>query len=216
MAGAPLPRRSEIRSALLDCAGWFGGIAVFSAIVNLLYLTGSLYMLQVYDRVLTSRSVETLIGLSLIVLGAFVFQGLLDSLRSRMLARIGARFDELLAPRVFQLAATSSSRNLRETEASPVRDLDQVRNFLSGMGPTALFDMPFLLIFLAVTFMLHPWLGWLTVFGGVVIVALTFLTEWRSRSPALTLTEMSASARASSTRRGATLRPQRHSAWCLR
>lgn len=184
-------RSPEVGAALRSCAGWLGGVALFSGLVNILYLTGSLYMLQVYDRVLTSRSVSTLVALSLIVLAAFLLQGTLDGLRTRMLARIGARFDETLARRVFQIVADLPLKGVRGAEVvAPVRDLDQVRGFLSGPGPTALFDMPFMPIFLCVTFLLHPWLGWLTAGGAIVIVALTLLTEWRSRQPARALAEI--------------------------
>ncbi len=185
-------RSPEVRRAFVACRRWFGGVAVFSALVNILYLTGSLYMLQVYDRVLTSRSVPTLVALSAIVLAAFLLQGVLDGLRTRMLARIGARFDELLAPRVYQVVAELPLKGVRGSEVvAPVRDLDQVRGFLSGLGPTALFDMPFMPIFLIVTFLLHPWLGWLTVCGAVVIIGLTLQTERRSQPPARALAEVS-------------------------
>lgn len=186
-------RSPEVWRTFSTCARWFGGVALFSALVNILYLTGSLYMLQVYDRVLTSRSVQTLIALSLIALAAFLLQGLLDGLRARMLARIGAHFDALLAPRVYQVVAELPLKGLRGAEIiAPVRDLDQVRSFLSGLGPTALFDMPFMPIFLIVTFLLHPWLGWLTVCGAIVIVGLTLFTERRSQPPARAIAEISA------------------------
>ena len=186
-------RRSELSNAFRACYPWFGIVAVFSAIVNILYLTGSIYMLQVYDRVLSSRSVATLVALSLIVVAAFVLQGLLDSLRGRMLARIGARFDEVMSPRIFHLVATLPLRGSRGAEAqAPVRDLDQIRGFLSGLGPTALFDMPFLPLFLVVTFILHPWLGWLTVGGAAIIVLLTLMAETRSQEPAKALAEIGA------------------------
>lgn len=196
----------EIWQVLRSCRLWLGTVAVFSGLVNLLYLTGSLYMLQVYDRVLASRSVATLVGLSLIVLAAFVVQGMLDGLRSRMLARIGARFDEIMAPRIYQIVAEAPLLGMRGSEiGAPVRDLDRIRAFLSGMGPTALFDMPFLPIFLAVTFLMHPWLGWLVVAGGVVIVGLTLTIEARSRPPARALAEIGArrSALVETTRRNA-------------
>src|SRR5829696_20446 len=109
------PGRSEILAAL------------FSAVVNLLALTGSIYMLQVYDRVLSSRSIPTLIGLSLITLAAFSLSGGLDMLRSRMLARIGARFDELLSHRVFDLVATMPLKGAKQAESmQPIRDLDTI------------------------------------------------------------------------------------------
>ena len=156
-------------------------------------LTGSLYMLQIYDRVLSSRSVSTLIGISLIVLAAYILQGKLDSIRSKMLARIGAWFDEMLASRVFDLVATMPLKGAKPSESlQPVRDLDQIRNFLSGMGPTALFDMPFMPIFFIGCFIIHPWLGWLSVCGGIVIIVLTLYTDARSRAPMYDLTRSAA------------------------
>jgi len=177
---------SEVSDALKACIPSFGGVAVFSAVVNILALTGSLYMLQVYDRVLSSQSVPTLVGLSLLALAAYVLSGGLDSIRGKMLSRIGARFDESLARRVFDLVATMPLKGARSSEShQPIRDIDQIRNFLSGMGPTALFDMPFMPLFLAGCFLIHPWLGWLSTFGGAVIIALTLYIDAKSKAPAL-------------------------------
>jgi ATP-binding cassette subfamily C protein len=184
-------RSLEPAAALRSCRPWFIAVAVFSGVVNLLYLTGSIYMMQVYDRVLSSRSIATLVALSLIVLAAFLLQGALDMLRMRMLARIGARFDEILAPRVYDIIAQLPLKGIRGAEIiTPVRDLDLIRGFLSGLGPTALFDFPFMPIFLCVAFLLHPWLGWLTVAGGLVIIGLTLLTEQRSQGPARDVAEI--------------------------
>jgi ATP-binding cassette subfamily C protein len=158
---------------------------VFSGCINLLMLSGSFYMLQLYDRVLNSRSVPTLIGLSLLLLAAYALQGVLDAIRVRMLARIGARFDEQVTP--FSFAATQRLPLLGvrpEQALQPIRDLDQIRGFLASLGPTALFDMPWMPLFFAGCFLLHPWLGWLTVAGGVVILLLTLLTELSSRAAA--------------------------------
>jgi ATP-binding cassette, subfamily C, bacterial PrsD len=184
-------RSTEPREALRRCLPWFVGIAVFSACVNVLYLTSTMYMLQVYDRVLSSRSVPTLIGISLIVLAAFLLQGGLDALRGRMLARVGARFDALLAPRTFDIVTRLPLTGLPRSELmQPVRDLDQVRGFLSGLGPTAFLDMPFMPLFLVGCFLLHPYLGLLALGGGVVIVALTLTTEWVSKRPLTKLGEI--------------------------
>ena len=175
---------TEVYDALKSCFPSFTGVAVFSAVVNILALTGSLYMLQVYDRVLSSRSIPTLIGLSLITLAAYALSGGLDMLRGKMLARIGARFDEQLSTRVFDLVSTMPLKGARQAESmQPIRDLDTIRGFLSSLGPTALFDMPFMPIFLIGCFIIHPWLGWLAVFGGIVILLFTLLTEARSRAP---------------------------------
>jgi ATP-binding cassette subfamily C protein len=184
---------TEVADAFKACRSSFVGVAVFSAIVNLLALTGSLYMLQIYDRVLSSKSISTLVGLSLITLAAYVLSGGLDTIRSKMLARIGARFDEQLARRIFDLVATMPLKGAKASESlQPVRDLDQIRGFLSGMGPTALFDMPFMPIFFIACFIIHPWLGWFSIVGGVVIVLLTLYTEAKSRGPMYDLTRSGA------------------------
>jgi len=173
---------SPVARALSSCRSAFITVGAFSAIINLLMLSGSLYMLQVYDRVLSSRSVPTLIGLSLLLLVAYALQGFLDAIRVRMLARIGARFDEQVSPAAFGAARRLSLIGKRTEEAlQPIRDLDQIRGFLSSMGPTALFDMPWMPLFFAGCFLLHPWLGWLALGGGVIIVALTWATELASR-----------------------------------
>ncbi|MBS9477707.1 type I secretion system permease/ATPase [Ancylobacter radicis] len=174
---------SPVSRALSDCRGAFVAVGAFSAVINLLMLAGSLYMLQVYDRVLSSRSVPTLIGLSVLLLIAYALQGFLDAVRVKMLARIGARFDEQVSPAAFGAARRLSLAGRRAEEAlQPVRDLDQIRAFLSSLGPTALFDMPWMPLFFAGCFLLHPWLGALALVGGVVIVALTWATERASRA----------------------------------
>jgi ATP-binding cassette, subfamily C, bacterial PrsD len=184
---------TEVHDALKVCFPSFTGVALFSAVVNILALTGSLYMLQVYDRVLSSRSVPTLIGLSLITLAAYALSGGLDMLRGKMLARIGARFDEQLSTRVFDLVSTMPLKGAKQAESmQPIRDLDTIRGFLSSLGPTALFDMPFMPIFLLGCFLIHPWLGVMSVVGGVVIVILTIYTDAKSKGPSYEMTKSSA------------------------
>ena len=171
--------------------GAFAGVAVFSGCINVLMLTGSIYMLQVYDRVLSSRSIPTLIGISLIVLAAFVIQGILDAVRSRMLARIGAQFDHNLSPTVFDMMRTLPLRGARSDQAMQgVRDLDAVRGFLTSTGPTAFFDMPFMPLFFIGCFVLHPWVGVLALIGGLVIVGLTLWTERRTKQATQALTSV--------------------------
>lgn len=184
---------TEVYDAFKTCSPSFIGVFIFSAIVNFLALTGSLYMLQVYDRVISSKSVSTLIGLSLICLAAYILYGGLDTIRAKMLGRIGARFDELLARRIFDLVATMPLKGAKPSESmQPVRDLDQIRGFLSSMGPTALFDMPFMPIFFIGCFLIHPWLGIFSMCGGVVIVLLTLYTEGKSRGPMMEMTKSGA------------------------
>jgi len=184
---------TEVQDALKSCFPSFRSVAVFSAVVNILALTGSIYMLQIYDRVLSSRSIPTLIGLSLITLAAYTLSGGLDMLRGRMLARIGARFDEILAPRVFDLVATMPLKGAKPSESmQPIRDVDTIRGFLSGLGPTALFDMPFMPIFLIGCFMIHPWIGVFSVIGGVCIIMLTIYTDAKSKAPSYEVTKSGA------------------------
>jgi ATP-binding cassette subfamily C protein PrsD len=169
------------------------GVAIFSGVVNLLTLSGSLYMLQVYDRVIPSRNVATLLGLSLIVLLAYLLQGYFDALRTRMLARIGALFDASLQEPIHVALAALPLKGTRPVLAQqPLRDLDQIRAFLSGIGPTAFLDMPWMPMFLIVLFLFHPVIGITALLGAGAIVAMTVLTERQSKGAAKTAMECSA------------------------
>src|SRR6202012_1772052 len=185
MAAAPAARRSELGDALRACRNAFIGVGVMSCMINLLYLTGSLFMLEVYDRVLPSRSVPTLIGL--IILAAFLYaaQGVLDLIRGRILGRIGTSLDEALNARVFdivvRLPLTVGGRN---EGLQPLRDLDNIRSFLGGMGPGAFFDLPWLPLYLGICFAFHVMLGVTALVGAIILVSLTLVTEYLSRQPA--------------------------------
>ncbi len=162
-----------------------GLVAIFSGVINLLMLSGSLYMLQVYDRVLPSRNVATLVGLSAMVLVAYAFQAYFEAARSRMLSRIGTLFDVGLQKRIYLALATLPLRGAKAMAAQqPLRDLDQIRMFMSGVGPTAFLDMPWIPIFLIALFVFHPAIGLVAIMGAAVIIALTVLTERRSRTAA--------------------------------
>src|ERR1700742_4760215 len=185
MAAAPGVRRSELGEALRACRTAFIGVGIMSCMINLLYLTGSLFMLEVYDRVLPSRSVPTLIGL--IILAAFLYmaQGLLDLIRGRILGRVGTSLDEALNARVFdivvRLPLTVGGRN---EGLQPLRDLDNVRSFLGGMGPGAFFDLPWLPLYLGICFAFHVLIGVTALVGAIILVTLTVMTEFLSRTPA--------------------------------
>ena len=166
------------------------GVAVFSGVVNLLTLSGSIYMLQVYDRVIPSRSVATLVGLSAIMVIAYLLQGYFDALRGRMLARIGALFDAELQPQIYSAMVSLPLRGTKSILIQqPLRDLDQVRAFLSGAGPTAFLDMPWMPLFLIVLFLFHPAIGVIATCGAAAIIAMTLLTEWQSKSASKVSTE---------------------------
>ena len=153
--------------------------------INLLYLTGSIFMLEVYDRVLPSRSVPTLVGVVILAAGLYAAQGGLDLIRGRVLGRIGTALDEALNTRVFEtvvrLPLLVGSRN---EGLQPLRDLDNVRSFLGSMGPGAFFDLPWLPFYLAICFAFHWLLGVTALAGAVILVALTLVTEFLSRTPA--------------------------------
>ena len=166
------------------CRGIFLAVALFSGGLNIVALTGSIYMLQVYDRVLPSKSVPTLVGLSVLMGGLFLAYGLLDFFRTRAMARAGARIDQQLRGPVFDCARLQPLSNAAPSDGlQPIRDLDQIRAFMSGLGPTALFDIPWIPIYLACVFLLHSWLGMLATAGALILIALAFVTEVRIRRP---------------------------------
>jgi len=162
-----------------------GAVAIFSGVINLLMLSGSLFMLQVYDRVLPSRNVATLAGLSAMVLIAYLFQAYFEAARSRMLSRIGTLFDVGLQKRIYLALATLPLRGARPMIAQqPLRDLDQIRTFMSGIGPTAFLDMPWIPVFLIALFIFHPAIGVVAMLGAATIITLTVVAEHRSRTAA--------------------------------
>jgi len=157
---------------------------VFSGMSNILMLTGAMFMLEIYDRVLPSRSIPTLVVLLFLFGGLFVAQGLLDLIRGRILVRIGNSLDEALSPRVYDAVVRLPMRaGNRGDGIQPLRDLDAVRSFLSSLGPVALFDLPWMPIYLAVCFAFHPYIGLAALVGALVLVGLTVMTEVWTRRP---------------------------------
>jgi len=185
MAAVPGVRRSELGDALRACRAAFIGVGVMSCMINLLYLTGSIFMLEIYDRVLPSRSVPTLIGLIVLASGLYMAQGVLDLIRGRILGRVGTSLDEALHKRVFdtvvRLPLVAGARN---EGLQPLRDLDNVRSFLGSMGPGAFFDLPWLPFYLAICFAFHWLIGVTALIGAIILVTLTLITEFLSRQPA--------------------------------
>ncbi|WBT37873.1 MULTISPECIES: type I secretion system permease/ATPase [Hyphomicrobium] len=183
---------SSVKSAIGRSRSAFIGVGVFSGIINVLVLTGSLYMLQVYDRVLPSRSVPTLIGITILLVVLYAAFGALDFARIRTLSRIGLGIDRQLRARVMEAVLVVPIRAKQGADAlQPVRDLDQIRSFLSGLGPTAFFDMPWMPVYIGLIYFLHPVLGMFAIGSALLLVTLTLLTEMKTRAPAREATKSS-------------------------
>ena len=162
------------RRNLAELTRGFRGIVLFlfliSGMINVLALTGSLYMMQIYDRALTSGSIPTLLVLSGLVIGLYLFQGCFDAIRSQVLVRVGARLDRKVAPLAHRVAIDMPRFGFSTSEAlERGRDVDTVRGFLGSQGPAALFDLPWMPIYLVFIYFLHPMLGALTFAGAFVL-----------------------------------------------
>lgn len=174
------PKR-DIDAALLRYQRLFGVLALFSGVINLLMLVPSIYMMQVFDRVLTSRNETTLLMLSLILLGFYLLSCALEWVRGQVMIKMSAGLDAQLGERVFGAAF---ERSLKEHSANPAQvlsDLNSIRQFVTGPGLIALFDAPWLPIYLIATFLFHPWLGLFTVVGSIILAALAIWNELATR-----------------------------------
>jgi PrtD family type I secretion system ABC transporter len=176
-------KKSELTAVLATCRGTFLMAALFSSVINLLMVVPSLYMMQVYDRVLHSHSEATLLMLTLITVGLLGAMSLLEVIRSRILVRIGGRLDQRLGDRVLAAQFTSSLQRSSDNPGQAMRDLDAVRQFLTGSGIFAFFDAPWAPIFLAIIFLLHPMLGFIAMAGAVVLFALALANNAVTRKP---------------------------------
>ena len=187
-------------------AGILLGVGVFTAILNILALAGSFYMLQIYDRVLPSRSIPTLIGLSLLLLGLYLVYGLLDVIRLRVMNRVSVKIDNDLRSEVFAaLYKLPLSRRANALGLNPIRAMDQIRTFLTGLGPTAIFDLFWAPVYIWAVYILNPLLGYVAAVCAIGLVILTILTEFLTARPLRALAQ-SGSARAAlaeTTRRNA-------------
>ena len=174
----------EMRDAMGHGRGLFVSVGLFSVFVNLLMLTGPLFMLQVYDRVLSSRSEATLAALFILVGALYGIMGLLDYARGRVAARIGAQFQNSLDGRVFDaLLRRSVIPAERSRPATGLRDLESIQRFMSSPVMFAIFDIPWTPIFIAAIFIFHPLLGWLAIAGGSFLIILTVLNQILTSRP---------------------------------
>ena len=160
------------------------GVGVFSMFINILMLTGPLFMLQIYDRVLTSRSIPTLLAFTVLVVTLYAFLGLLEFIRQRILVRIGHRFDEQAGPTAFEsYVEMPLVAGPRGEVVQPIRDIDQVRQFFAGPAVTALFDMPWMPVYIIVIFLFHPILGFVALGGAVFLFIIALVTDMATRNP---------------------------------
>ncbi|WJH41112.1 type I secretion system permease/ATPase [Aliirhizobium terrae] len=177
---------TQLSSAVRQCRMAFVNVAAISAVINGLFLIGPLFMLEVYDRVLPSHSVPTLVALLGIVVALYACQGMLDLLRNRILARTGAVIGASASSAVFRASILASLRPRQSGQATePMRDLDQIRAFLGGPCPGALFDLPWIPVYMAVCFVFHAWIGYAALGGAAFLLMLTWLTDIASRKPVL-------------------------------
>ncbi|WP_295045659.1 ABC transporter transmembrane domain-containing protein, partial [uncultured Paracoccus sp.] len=175
----------ELRKARAAGLPLFAAVALFSAVVNLLMLTGPLFMLQVYDRVLASRSVETLTALFVLVVFLFVLMGFVDFIRSRVMQRIAARFQDRMEGRVFTAALREGAISGDESAAaaSGMRDLDSVQRLIGSPVLLAAFDLPWAPLFLAAVYIFHPLLGVVATIGGAILVICTLANRTLTKTP---------------------------------
>ncbi len=157
-------------------------VGIFSFAINLLMLTGPLFMLQIYDRILTSRSIPTLVALFGLVIGLYVFMGIFDLLRVRVMSRAGYALDTRLNLNTYTTWVSQSLHHDAKL-SKPLHDLSTFRSFMGSAALLALFDLPWFPIFLAVVFLLHPYLGWLATLGAAIVVILAIINEFLTRTP---------------------------------
>ena len=174
--GETPPAQTLLARALAACRSQLVAVGVFSGVVNILQLTVSLYMMQVFDRVLSTRSIDTLVYLTLIALVALGVMALLEAARSRIMQRIGAWMEEKVAPEGFARAVESQLRG-RPYRMEALRDLAVARGFIASPGALSLYDVPWVPVYLLVIFALHPLLGAIAAVGALLLFGLTVLSE---------------------------------------
>lgn len=184
----PGPRARTWTDIIGPARGYIGVLFALSITSNILMLTGSVFMLQVYDRVLPSRSVPTLVALTLLVVVLYGFYAAIEWIRSRMASRLGGLVHDRLARVLFPATVRLKLQGMPGVRANPIHDLDVVRLFIAGPGAISLLDLPWVPLYLALTFLLHPWLGTLALCGGLLIAGLLMVNELHSRGPALATT----------------------------
>ena len=180
-----------LRDVVRKCSAKLSVVIFFSLFINLLMFVAPIHMLQIYDRVLISRSEMTLVVLTGLAVGLLVIYGLLEGVRSRILVRVGLQFDELISNRVFNMVFDTALKDPSLASEQALRDIDVIRNFISGGAIIALCDAPWVPIFIAACFFLHPILGVVALCGAVLIFILGVLNEFLTKSKLSDATKLS-------------------------
>lgn len=188
------PAGTRLGEAVRRYKSAFITVGILSAVLNVLLLGGSIYMMLVYDSVLPSHSLPTLFSLLAMIVVVYAFQAMFDSMRTRILSDVGGALDRELAPEVQRVISDSALRGSKQTGDGLIlmRDLDQIRAFLGSGGPAALIDLPWILFFLTILFLLHYWLGIVALVGSLILIALTIITDRRTKAPIAQLSQISA------------------------
>ncbi len=168
---------SKMLAVLKTCRVAFGSLIIFSFVSNALMLTGPLFMLQVYDRVLNSGSIPTLLALLLLVIILFSLYGFLEFIRSRVLVRVSRVVEEALRERIFDVVSFHALKQTPNVRLTPMQDMQAIRQFLQSPGPLAFMDMPWSPFYLAVIYMLHPYLGLFATGAIVVLIAIAAVND---------------------------------------
>ena len=186
MSGGQRPggkKKNDARSTLIACGKVFGLVALFSFFVNLLMLTVPLYMMQVFDRVLSSRSVDTLYILTGIAVFALAIFGLLDWVRSKLLVHISSWIDDSLGKHVLSTSIRSAALQSEVNSVQGLRDLTQMRNFAAGSTIFHFFDAPWVPLYLLVIYLVHPAMGIMAIIGAIILFGIALANDWVTRKP---------------------------------
>ena len=176
--------RTVIRDALIACRQSFVAVAVFSAVANVLMLTPAFFMLNIYDKAVANNSLSTLWVLSFLAIFLFIVLGAMEALRSRVLVAISSRLDRLLAGELHKITFETATRvGSHRLGTQPLTDLNSLRHFLTGTAVFAIFDAPWLPIYLFVLFLFHPLLGWLGVFAAFLLLAIAVINQRKVDPP---------------------------------
>ncbi len=184
--------RTVIRDALVACRQSIVAVAVFSAVANVLMLTPAFFMLNIYDKAVANNSLSTLWVLSFFAIFLFVILGVMEVLRSRVLVAVSSRIDRLLGAELYEITFETSARSGSHLLGiQPLSDLSSLRHFLTGTAIFAIFDAPWLPIYLVVLFLFHPLLGWLGVFAALLLLAIAVINQQKVDPPLAKANELS-------------------------